>query len=252
MGFKKRYLPAAALIGCLFQAACAQFPSFAAPAVEPRAPRPMSPALAEFLSIRLNSLFIDERTAFTREFSALTPEQQQRKALQMYRAEHGGNKPPALSASGAGTERLLQNYPSSPALDAVIRAHAGSTALFYAPWFPEHMARAPEDRAAGNPGFAQELIVTASGKIWSQRRIRSWAAQGGGTMKPNEEVRAAIEQTVRTLPQSDAQPALGRLLIVTCRTENGWQTRLYDRANLPEPVRGVFERTRGRMTGSRP
>ena len=198
------------------------------------ASKPMEPALTEFLSIKLDSGFFSARETFSKEYSALTPEQRKRKVLKMYQEEHDGKKPPHLSLSGAKAERLLRPYGASLGLDAVVHAHSESTALFYATWFPVE---------AENAKFAQELIIAPSGAIWSMRRIWNWADQGGGRMPPDAKAQSSVKQMLNALPKSDVHPPLSRLLIVTYRIESGWETRLYDRENLPKEVRVICDST---------
>jgi hypothetical protein len=127
-------------------------------------------------------------------------------------------------------------YPSSPAFDAVVQAHADAAtdreqALVLTTWFLN-----------GDPSVAMRSSVRGDGHVSVWRYMHDAGALAPSPGKDLVETeKAELQQVLEHLPPSEPPEARENLLIVSYRDAGGrWVTRLYDRTRRPEAVSNLF------------
>jgi hypothetical protein len=127
-------------------------------------------------------------------------------------------------------------YPSSPAFDAVVQAHADAAtdreqSLVLTTWFK-----------GGDPAVATRSSVRGDGHVSVWRYLHDAGALASSPGKDLVETeKAELLQVLEQLPPSEPPEARENLLIVSHRDAGGrWVTRLYDRTRRPEAVSNLF------------
>ena len=127
-------------------------------------------------------------------------------------------------------------YPSSPAFDAVVQAHADAAtdreqSLVLTTWFLN-----------GDPAVAMRSSVRGDGHVSVWRYLHDAGALASSPGKDLVETeKAELQQVLEQLPPSESPEARENLLIVSHRDAGGrWVTRLYDRTRRPETVSSLF------------
>jgi hypothetical protein len=127
-------------------------------------------------------------------------------------------------------------YPSSPAFDAVVQAHADAAtdreqALVLTTWFK-----------GGDPAVAMRSSVRGDGHVSVWRYLHDAGALASSPGKDLVETeKAELQQVLEQLPPSEPPEARENLLIVSHRDAGGrWVTRLFDRTRRPEAVSNLF------------
>jgi hypothetical protein len=148
----------------------------------------------------------------------------------------------AMAGVGCGGPRQpkrpgdFARYPSSPAFDAVVQAHADAAtdreqSLVLTTWFLN-----------GDPAVAMRSSVRGDGHVSVWRYLHD---AGALTSSPGKDLveteKAELQQVLEQLPPSEPPEARENLLIVSHRDAAGrWVTRLYDRMRRPEAVSNLF------------
>ena len=148
----------------------------------------------------------------------------------------------ACTAAGcAGPRRATPSsdfarYPSSPAFEAIVRAHADAATdreqlLVLTTWFLN-----------GDPGVAMRSSVRGDGHVSVWRYLHDAGAVASSPGKDLVETeRADLQQILEQMPPSEPPEARENLLIVSFRDAGGrWVSRLYDRTRRPEGVSNLF------------
>lgn len=135
------------------------------------------------------------------------------------------------------TKRLpppLDAYPDRQALGAVARWHLERTFTG---------GRKPDlilswCRSSGTLNW-EGIVVEQSGIAHTFRYLHGFAVQGGSAVNPG--LLKAEQLRDEFGPASPHPPHLTEVLIVSFEKDGQWQTRLYDRRRLPEPLSRFIE-----------
>jgi hypothetical protein len=135
------------------------------------------------------------------------------------------------------TDRLFADYPKSAALFDIISSHRyfgrkSKDLILYATWFPK-----------GDPQVAYRCFAGVKGGIETHRWVYNWAIQGSRATQLDEPQLKSLKNAIKALPEGAKSPPLADLLIVSFREGETWETRTYDRKNLPDEVKNIDELT---------
>lgn len=140
------------------------------------------------------------------------------------------------------TLSLFAAYPRSEALQYVAYSHASHRVLdkqrriFYATWFLD-----------GNPRIAMQSMVDDKSQVYTVRSVYDWADQASAFRQLTEQQLKSLTTTLEDVPSSSQSPPLAFLVVLTLKHDDSWLTRIYDRRNLPEKVKRIYEITGAAM-----
>lgn len=83
--------------------------------------------------------------------------------------------------------------------------------------------------------------VSENGEEKDCRMVFNWAVQDGHRKQLSENELRNLHLAVNELPEKNVLPSLERLIIVSFRQNDNWITRSYDRNNLPQAMRKIYD-----------
>jgi len=134
------------------------------------------------------------------------------------------------------TLNLFAQYPDTDELKMLFHSHAyreglnKSDLVFFSTWFVD-----------GRPGVVMETSVDAHGCVYTVRTEYDWARQNFDSRQLTESELQSTFVALKTLPDSAQQPPLPFLVVVSFKLDSKWQTKLYDRRNLPAEMVEVYQ-----------
>jgi hypothetical protein len=100
----------------------------------------------------------------------------------------------------------------------------------------------------GRESTALEYTVTRAGEEFDVREVQDWASQNGRSKHLSDRDLVRLRAAVRRLPSDDrSSPPIDRLVVIGFRSGTAWGVRTYDRADLPDAMREIYE-----VIGERP
>lgn len=147
---------------------------------------------------------------------------------------------------------VLMRYPQSPEFDYAKDMHLnyesplgqkGQT-TFYATWFPN---RKPSEQihswiTGDSQDHVSRLIFSPSKYNFDPPILGKMKEYGQG-IDLNETQFLNVREWLKQMPSSNPPDKLGDLVMVTFNQGKHYETRLYDRSNLPQVVRDLCEMT---------
>ncbi len=149
---------------------------------------------------------------------------------------------------------VLARYPQSPELDFAVQGHleykptlgwydtAGKTTqtTFYATWFPT--GKVSEQIHSGITGAGQDdfsRLIFSPSKYNFDPPILGKMKQYGRGIHLNNTQFLNVREWVKQMPPSDPPDRVGDLMIITFNQGTKYETRLYDRTDLPQIVKDL-------------
>ena len=86
-----------------------------------------------------------------------------------------------------------------------------------------------------------QTLVYAPGEVHTVESIFDWADRDVRETHLSEQDMLLLNTTLDSLPATKEKPPVAFAVIVTCKVEGKYQTRIYDRREVPPQLRKAYE-----------
>jgi hypothetical protein len=91
-----------------------------------------------------------------------------------------------------------------------------------------------------SPNIGLRYCVLSTGREFDVRDVYNWAFQASRSRQMSAREFAKLKGTAESLPDSEATPALNRLVIVSHWAKGKWRTERYDQKQLPAGMEKIM------------